>query len=394
MWREGLGWALRGSLQQVGRVGPARQALHRLSVMTRGAGVAFLRCRRLVPDSERGQAHPDRRRGSATTPKELAAALRAAQKTLRFVHLGEALSALSRGSRLDQGLCVLTFDESFQSTADLALPVLRELGVPATFFVTTGPLGPDPAPVSAPLSTDDGDAVASPVIPDADLWHSLWDCQVHSVVDAVAPLPLQVGFVDRSLKTSTPKDRQQTVHRLLLSLASLDEKELAARLRALRDLAGGTPPLRPLDRMLTAEKLVQLSREPLVSIGAHGHAHLSLAAASDEALAAELHEPRERLRRLCGSAFVDVVSYPFGRPPYVDDRVIRAAVDAGYRAGFTALPGVARPGDHLFRLPRLALDRRSTGITAYELAGTLAAVDELLLLATGEEQRVDEAPEG
>lgn len=387
MLREGVSWALRGALQQVGRVGPARQALHRLSVMTRGAGVAFLRCRRIVPDTDRGQNHPDRRRGSATTPRELTLALKTAQKTLRFVHMGEALAALGRGQRLDRGLCVLTFDESFQSTADLALPVMKALGVPATFFVTTGPLD-GPGHRHGHGHGHDHDQ------PPGNLWESLWDSQVHAVVEAVAPLPLQVGFVDRSLSTSTPKDRQRTVHRLLLALASLDEVELEARLLELRALAGGSPPPRPLDRMMNTERLQRLCREPLVSIGAHGHAHLSLAAASDDALAAELDGPRQRLRSVCGSAFVDVVSYPFGRPPYVDDRVIRAAVKAGYRAGFTALPGVARPGDHLFQLPRLALDRRSTGITAYELAGTLNAVDELLLLATGEEQRLDEAPEG
>jgi hypothetical protein len=72
MIKEGVGLLLRGAMRQVGRVGPARQALHRLSVLTRGAGVAFLRCRRLVPDTPRGQAHPDRLRGSATTPEETA----------------------------------------------------------------------------------------------------------------------------------------------------------------------------------------------------------------------------------------------------------------------------------------------------------------------------------
>jgi hypothetical protein len=73
---------------------------------------------------------------------------------------------------------------------------------------------------------------------------------------------------------------------------------------------------------------------------------------------------------------------------------MKAARAAGYRAGFTALPGVARPGDHLFWLPRLAIDRHSTGVNAYELAGTLNAIDEILLAASGDQERVDEAPEG
>jgi peptidoglycan/xylan/chitin deacetylase (PgdA/CDA1 family) len=370
MLRTGVTALLRGTLKTLGRVPPVRQGLHHLSVVGRGAGVAFFRCRRLVPDTAVGRAHPDRLKGSATTTTELGAALEHAKKTVRFVHMGEALAVLQRGERLkeSQGLGVLTFDESFATTAELALPVLKAHGVPATIFVTTGPL-------------DD----------DAD---TLWDSHVHAVVERLAPRPVAVGFVDRVLPTDTPRARQQTVHRLLLALASLDERELAARLEALFSLVGGRPVVAALDRMLDTSTLAQLCREPLISIGAHGHAHLSLASASDDALLDELARPRERLRVVCGGAFADVVSYPFGRPPYVDERVLKAARHAGYAAGFTALPGVARPGDHLFALPRIAIDRHSTGVHGYELAGTLNALDELMLVASGIKERVDELPEG
>lgn len=368
MLREGLTWALRNVVKTAARVPPVRQGLHHLSVATRGAGIAFLRCRRLLPDTAAGRAHPDRIRGSATTPKELKSALLAARKTLRFVHIGEALSVLSRGTRLREGLAVLTFDESFAYSAELAEPIMKELGIPATLFVTTGPLD--------------------------DTTTTLWDSDVHAVIAALAPHPVQVGFVDRSLPTSTAKERQDTAHRLLLSLTSLDETELQARLEELFALVGGRPAVSDLDRMVGAAALQKIAREPLWSVGAHGHGHLSLATASDEALLDELLQPRARLQELCGNSFVDVVSYPFGRPPYVDERVVKAARAAGYRAGFTATSGVARPGDHLFQLPRLAVDRSNTGIQGYQLAGTLNAVDELVLVATGEQQRLEENPEG
>jgi len=327
-----------------------------------------MRCRRLVTDDDVGRAHPDRARGSALFAAELGEALTVARRTLRFVHVGEALAALQRGQRLNESLAVLTFDESFASTMHIALPVMKALGVPATVFVTTGPLD------------HHGD--------------TLWDSQVHAVVAAVAPRPISVGFVDRSLPTDTPKARQRAAHRLLLSLASLDEVELGRRLTELFSLVGGAPPLNPLDRMLSADELKVLAAEPLVAVGAHGHAHLSLATATDMALEHELRAPRERLMALCGPAFADVVSYPFGRPPYVKDHVVRAARAAGYRAGFTALPGVARPGDHMFSLPRLGIDRTTTSGHAFALADPMNAIDELLRAATGEQQRIDEAPEG
>ncbi len=368
MIRDGIGFALRGALRQVGRVGPARQALHRLSVLSRGYAVVFLRARRLVPATARGAAHPDRVRGAALVPEELDRALSTAKKTLTFVHAGEALAELRRGARLPRGLAVLTFDESFAATAELALPVCRAHGIPATFFVTTGPL-------------------------DATEPETLWDSHVHAIVDQMDGRPLSTRFVDRPLVTQTPSARREAARRLILSLASLDEGELERRLHELDTLAGGRPPVAALDRMLHAEELRLLCRDPLVATGAHGRAHLSLATASDAALADELEQPRARLRELCGGAFVDVVSYPFGRPPYVDDRVIKAARAAGYQAAFTALPGVARPGDHLFQLPRLPLQRRGSALAAYELAGSFAAIDELLLAASGDRERLD-APDG
>ena len=214
--------------------------------------------------------------------------------------------------RLKDGLAVLTFDESFATTAELALPVCRALGVPFSIFVTTSHL-------------DDG--------------VTLWDEAVRSVVERAAPSPLAVPWIDRVLKTDTRKNRASAVHRLLLSLASLDEERLHRRLDDLFSRWGGRPAVDPLDSMLDAARVQSLAREPLVSFGAHGHTHVSLANCTDAVLARELEEPRARLRALAGSSFADVVSYPFGRVPYVDERVVHAARAAGYLAGQACADG-------------------------------------------------------
>lgn len=365
--REASRVMLRGVLRQVGRIPFTRKALHWLSVASRGCGVAVLRARRLVPDSDRGRQHADRRSGSAMTPRELERELQEALGTLRFVHMGEAVEALARGERLTAGMAVLTFDESFAATAELALPVCRALGVPATFFVTTGHL---------------------------DGARTLWDEEVRTAVDRIAPHPLAVPWIDRVLRTDTPARRAVAAKRVLLSLAALDEERLDRRLEMLYARAGGRPPVEPLDRMLTAAEVAALAKDPLVTFGAHGHRHLSLASASDRALEEELTEPRARLREIAGDAFVDVMSFPFGRPPYVDERAVQAARVAGYRAAFSAEPGVARPGDHLFRLPRLPIGPSSSGLAAYELQGTFDAVDEIVLVASGDRARLDESLQG
>ena len=367
MLREASRAALRGVLRQVGRVPLTRKALHWLSVSSRGAGVAVLRARRIVPGTARGKKHPDRRSGSAMTPHELERELASAMGTLRFVHMSEAIEALAGGDRLAKACAVLTFDESFATTAELALPVCRALGVPATLFVTTGHL---------------------------DGKHTLWDEEVRACVERISPTPLAVSWIDRVLRTDTPKKRASATRRLLLSLAALDDARLQERLDELFARAGGRPATDPVDRMLTAPEVKALAKDPLVTFGAHGHRHLSLAYAPDASLDDELARPRDILRDIAGDSFLDVMSFPFGRAPYVDDRAVHAARHAGYRAAFTAEPGVARPGDHLFRLPRLPIGPSSSGVAAYELQGTFDAVDDIVLVASGDRARLDESLHG
>ncbi|MCP4501378.1 MAG: polysaccharide deacetylase family protein [Deltaproteobacteria bacterium] len=345
-----------GTLRQVARLPMTRRTFHKVSESARGASVAFLRCRRVLPNSAQGNLHPDRLQKSALTAAELHRALSKAKKTLEFVHPGEALTSLSKGTRLAHGVAVLTFDESFAATAELALPVLRDLKVPALFFVSTGHF---------------------------DGRETLWDQAIHTLVDEVSPAPLSVPWVDRVLQTDSPTSRARAVRRLLMLLIKLDEHRLVDRLMELNERAGSPKRFFPLDRMLTDVEVERLSQDPMVSIGAHGHLHLPFGSISDEALERELVLPREMLQKLCGSAFADVVSYPFGRLPHVGKRAITRAREVGYRAGLTALPGVSRPGDHLFTLPRLPMAPDQDSLEAYELQGISDAVDEFLLVATG-----------
>lgn len=68
-----------------------------------------------------------------------------------------------------------------------------------------------------------------------------------------------------------------------------------------------------------------------VSFGSHGHSHVELTRCDNRRLKAELERSRRILEEIVGNP-VTTISYPFGR---VDQRVVGAALAAGYEIGFT-----------------------------------------------------------
>lgn len=74
-------------------------------------------------------------------------------------------------------------------------------------------------------------------------------------------------------------------------------------------------------------------------VGSHSQSHRNLAQLSNNDLRNELHGSRDILHRLTHSN-IWAVSYPYGAPSAVTQRVVDAAVQAGYVAGITMRRGV------------------------------------------------------
>lgn len=81
----------------------------------------------------------------------------------------------------------------------------------------------------------------------------------------------------------------------------------------------------------------------------HTRTHADLPTLDDEALASQLSGARDDLQALLGET-VEYLAYPYG---HYDDRVLRAAQAAGYRAAFSVQPGFNRHDVERFRLRRL-----------------------------------------
>jgi len=71
------------------------------------------------------------------TAAEFESQIRALSRFFTPLALGEAVERLRKGTLPAHAACV-TFDDGYRDNVDVALPILRRHGVPATFFIATG----------------------------------------------------------------------------------------------------------------------------------------------------------------------------------------------------------------------------------------------------------------
>ncbi len=91
-------------------------------------------------------------------------------------------------------------------------------------------------------------------------------------------------------------------------------------------------------------------------IGGHSHTHPRLTEADNAALEREVSNPRQELGALMGEEPISWC-YPYGA---VDERVVRAVQDAGYRVAVTLAPGAVRRNSPPLLLPRVHVGYRVT----------------------------------
>lgn len=228
----------------------------------------------------------------------------------------EVVAALDGGPALPRDAVLVTFDDGYDDNHAIAFPILREAGVPATFFVATGHI-------------------------DSGLPYA-YDWMAHLVLTATADSLRLPGLgVDVPLPMALA-ERRALVADLLDRLKYLDDAGQQAAIAALeadcrRPRSVGHPYCRPM----TWDQLREMQAGGM-EIGGHGVHHRMLAKLPDDALRAELAECHARLAAEMGVPPI-AFSYPVGGPDAYDARVVDAVREQGFRIGFTYINGVSAP---------------------------------------------------
>jgi len=276
---------LRGALAAAAYRAAVLTTLPRWIQRWRGAAL-ILSYHNVVPtDARRGE------RSLHLPAARLRAHLERLAHAFRVVPLADLL-ARQRDGRAIRGLAAITFDDGYRGVLRHAVPVLRQLGVPATVFVIAGALGR-----TEPFWWDRLADAAGGEIPDRERWLAEFAGEGGRIL-AAQRLPGSVPWSEDYLPASA-------------------------------------------DELIAAETAG-------VSLGLHTVTHPDLTRVSSGRRDEEL-DGCWRLLRERFPAVVPILAYPYGR---VDTAVSAAVAGFGF-AGVTLAGAPVARGDPLTLIPRL-----------------------------------------
>ena len=250
----------------------------------------------------------------------------------------ECLTMRDLACRLDdptppsRPLAAITVDDGYADFHEVALPLLRERGIPATVYATAG-------------------------FVDGRCW--LWWDALRWLIDhhPAGTIVLQLQGRTFSLEINDPASRSAAWSQVADHLVTRN----ACRAAALDGLAASSgiplPPSPAAEYAAMSWSQLRDCAEAGVEIGGHTMTHAFLPSLDDEALTLELGGAKALIESRLGRP-VETFAYPNGMPCDWTPRVEQAVVAAGYSAAVLAHPRRFKAAER-FRLGRWSASPRS-----------------------------------
>ncbi len=310
-----------------------------LQLMYRLAAPAGRDSRLTVMIYHRVMRQPDALLSSEPDEREFEARMRNVKSWFNVLPLPEAIMRLQEGTLPDRPLAI-SFDDGYADNFEVALPVLRRLGLSATFFVATGFL-------------DRGRMWNDTVI------ETVRRCQG----DALDLSALGLGRYE----TSTIEQKQQTIDSLLKHLKYMEDVQ---RTDVVARIAETCPSPLPHDLMMTSAQVRELHRAGM-TIGAHTVNHSILSGLSTIRARGEIAQGREHLYEIVGVP-ITLFAYPNGKPgqDYGPEHVAMVK-ELGFSGAVSTAWGAAQTGCDIYQVPRFTPWDRSAWKYGIRLAQNL-----------------------
>jgi peptidoglycan/xylan/chitin deacetylase (PgdA/CDA1 family) len=236
--------------------------------------------------------------------------------------LGEACARLARGALPARAACI-TFDDGYADNEQTALPILKRLGLPATFFVSTG--------------FSDGGIMFN-----------------DGVIEAVRLAPAGTHDLSRlNLGRYSLGDHTSRRAAIDALLAQIKYRTVRERNALVEELAEVMQTTLPNNLMMVATQIKRLHDEGM-EIGGHTVNHPILSVLDEQQARAEIIGGKRRLEEITGTP-VTLFAYPNGKPGRdYGPRDMELVRRAGFTAAVSTTAGAANRASDLFQLPRFA----------------------------------------
>jgi peptidoglycan/xylan/chitin deacetylase (PgdA/CDA1 family) len=259
----------------------------------------------------------------AVSPENFRDQMRYLKDTVQLVRFEENWGNVSKPA------VAVTFDDGYDDNVQEALPILAEVGVPATFFVTTGMIGS---------------------------MNEFWWHELERIILGNQPLPSSFTLDDTSCGknwyTGDIGARREFYQGLVLLMNDAAAEQRNVWLAQLRHWARTDEyPASTTHRVMTIDELRLLSQSKLATIGAHSVSHTRLSCISTADQRKEIVASKKQLEAWLGQD-VTTFSYPFGKRCHYTEETTTLCREAGFCKAAANFPGQTHRWTDPYQIPR------------------------------------------
>ncbi|MBZ5683735.1 MAG: polysaccharide deacetylase family protein [Acidobacteriia bacterium] len=301
-----------------------------LRLISPGASAAILMYHSVMPDPA---AHADSLGGIIHAQSEFRAQMELLARDYHPMTLDAVVEGLNGGKDLPSRSVVVTFDDGYTDNAEVAMPILNQLGIAATFYVTV-------------------------------------DC----VEQRTLPWPSRLRFAFRKTKLRTWTDSRAKSWQLDDSdscerayLASCDNCcQLSGKVqedfvRSTEEQLQAAAPGDLSSLMMSYDQIRSLARHGHI-VGSHTMTHPNMAYIPEQDAKAEFAESKQHLEREL-KATIKHFSYPCpAMTPHWNEKTVAQSRSVGYDSAVTTNGGVTRRGDNPLSLKRIRPTKTAEGL--------------------------------
>jgi peptidoglycan/xylan/chitin deacetylase (PgdA/CDA1 family) len=274
-----------------------------------GNGLIFM-LHRVLPEQERSVFTLNK--GLAITPEKLEEfILLFKNKGYQFISLDDIVTCAENGRKLQKKFICFTLDDGYRDNLVHGLPIFKKHHVPFTLYITN--------------CFPNGTAI---------LWWYLFENHTKSFNELI--ISSSMGQKEFSWVNETEAFNQFT--HVSEAIKSIPATELKSVLSNSFGLPESAFEMHCKSVALSWEEIIQLSKEPLVTIGAHTMNHVSVKKQSRNLVEKEIQDSKLEIERYIGKE-VCHFAYPFGGTFDVSVRDIEIAKSTGFKTATLNQPG-------------------------------------------------------